>query len=76
MMLNVSMTGAINIACGFIVMSLLPPVPEKVKFGFTAEEKEMSIQRSKEAYNTLGAKVKPKQLLALVKDPKSYFYGK
>ncbi len=70
------MSGPITIACGFIVMAILPPVPEKVKFGFTKQEKEMAVQRSQEAFNTTDAKVKPKQLLAMVKDPKTYFYSK
>lgn len=56
-------------------MALLPPVPEKLRFGFSQEEKEMAIIRSQEAYNTVDAKIAPKQLVALVKDPKTYLHG-
>jgi glycine betaine/choline ABC-type transport system substrate-binding protein len=57
-------------------MAVLPSVPEKVSFGFTKQEKEMALRRTQEAYNTTDAKIKPKQLVALAKDPKTYFYSK
>ncbi|KAJ9643658.1 hypothetical protein H2204_001803 [Knufia peltigerae] len=66
--------GPITIACGFIILALLPPVPEKVRFGFTEAEKSMAMLRSREAYNTLHAKITPKQLLGLMKDVKIYLY--
>jgi hypothetical protein len=61
------------VAYGFVVLFLLPPVPEKLKRGFSAEQKDIAVRRSKEAYNTLDAKIDLKQLLKLLKDPKSYF---
>ena len=67
--------GAISIGYGFVIFAILPPVPEKLKWGFTTEQKEIAIRRSKEAYNILDAKINPRQLLWLFKDPKIYFYG-
>jgi hypothetical protein len=64
-----------SIAYGSIIFILLPPVPEKLKWGFTSEQKDIAIRRSREAYNIIDAKINPRQLLALLKDPKIYFYG-
>lgn len=72
---NSSLTGAVSIAYGFVIFALLPPVPEKLKWGFTAEQKGIAIRRSREAYNIIDAKINPRQLVALLKDPKIYFYG-
>lgn len=64
-----------SIAYALVIFVLLPPVPEKLKWGFNAEEKQIAIQRSKEAYNIIDAKINPRQLIWLLKDPKIYFYG-
>jgi hypothetical protein len=65
----------VSIAHGFVILVLLPPVPEKIKWGFTKEEKDIAIRRTKEAYNATDAKINPRQLLALLKDVKAYLYG-
>lgn len=69
------LSGAISIAYAFVLYVLLPPVPEKVTWGFSAEQKEIAVRRSREAYNVIGAKIRPRQLFNLLKDPKTYFYG-
>lgn len=56
-------------------MALLPPVPERVHRFFTAEEKQIAIRRSKQAFNTPHTGVKRKQLRAVLTDHKVWFYG-
>ena len=56
-------------------MVLLPPVPEKVKRGFTEQEKKIAKRRTIEAYNVPGTGIHPKHLRSLAKDPKVYFYS-
>lgn len=68
-------SGVITIAYGFVVLFLLPPVPEKVKWGFSQEQKEIARRRTLEAYNVEDAKINPKHILLLAVDPKIYFYG-
>ena len=62
-------------AYGFVIFFLLPPVPEKIKWGFTEEQKEIAKRRTREAFNVEDAKINPRLLLALAKDPQTYFYG-
>lgn len=59
-----------------MILWLLPPVPEKVKWGFSAREKEIAKNRTAEAYNVEDAKINPQHLIQLFKDPKIYFFGK
>ncbi|GAB5587371.1 hypothetical protein Unana1_02271 [Umbelopsis nana] len=66
--------GIISTAFGFIVFILLPPVPERVKFGFTKEEKIIAMKRSKENHNTLNAVIRPEQILLTFKQPLLYLY--
>ncbi|BCS19859.1 uncharacterized protein APUU_20291S [Aspergillus puulaauensis] len=54
--------GVVSIGSGFFVMALLPPVPERAHRFFTAEEKQIAIRRSKQAFNTPHTGVKLKQL--------------
>lgn len=68
-------SGVITITYGFVVLFLLPPVPEKVKWGFSQEQKEIARRRTLEAYNVEDAKIHPKHILLIAKDPKIYFYG-
>jgi hypothetical protein len=68
--------GIISVTFGFIVFLLLPPVPERLTWGWSAKQKEIAVRRSREAYNVTGAKIHLKQLLDLVKDAKAWFYGK
>ena len=62
-----------SIGSGIVVMLILPPVPEKVKWGFSSKEKAIAVRRTEESFNVVGAKVDLKRLLDLVKDPKIYF---
>lgn len=64
-----------TIGFGLIIFFLLPPVPERLKWGWTEEEKQISLRRTREAYNEVEAKIRPKHLLELFKDPKVYFLG-
>ncbi|PWY68991.1 putative pantothenate transporter [Aspergillus sclerotioniger CBS 115572] len=66
--------GCITVAVGVFVLFVLPPVPEKLRWGFTSAEKEMAIRRSREAFNADNARIVPRQLLALGRDGKIYFY--
>ncbi|KAL1962679.1 hypothetical protein VTN77DRAFT_9313 [Rasamsonia byssochlamydoides] len=65
--------GVISALYGFVVLFSLPPVPERVKWGFTAREKEIAKQRTAKAYNVENAAVNWKHLIVLAKDPKVYF---
>jgi sugar phosphate permease len=61
--------GCFSIGIGLIAFALLPPVPERVKFGLSPKEKDIAIQRSIEAYNTLDAKINVKKILPVFKKP-------
>ena len=54
-------------------MLILPPVPEKIRWGYSAKEKAIAVRRTEESYNVVGAKINLHHLLELVKDPKIYF---
>jgi hypothetical protein len=60
---------------GFVVLVLLPSTPEKKSWAFSEKEQEIGMRRSREAFNIAHSKVEPKQLIAVVKDPKVWVYG-
>ena len=62
--------GIVPIGWAFVVFFCLPASPETLGFGFTKDEKEILIKRSRAAYNTAESKVRPKLLLKLLADPK------
>jgi hypothetical protein len=64
-----------SVAWGFAVLALLPPTPEKARAFFTQSEKDMAMQRSRESFNDIHAKVQPKHILLLFKDWDTYFYS-
>ncbi|KAI8583857.1 hypothetical protein K450DRAFT_169011 [Umbelopsis ramanniana AG] len=66
--------GIMSTGFAFIVLLLLPPVPENVRFGFTADEKRLAIARSVEAYNTVDAKIDKGQIIAIFKQPLIYIF--
>ncbi|OQV08074.1 hypothetical protein CLAIMM_12399 [Cladophialophora immunda] len=66
--------GVITIAFGFVIFFLLPGAPERLRWGWTAEEKEYAIRRTREAYNIEGNKIHPKHILDLFKTPKLYLF--
>ena len=68
--------GVISVGSGFIVMLLLPPVPERIRWFFTEEEKQIAVRRSKQAFNTPDTGFKLGQLKAVLRDRKIWFYCK
>lgn len=67
----------IPIGFSVIVLLVLPPLPEKLKWGFTKEEKEIALRRQKEAHMDAGGRKFHKEHVPLVfKDPKLYGFGK
>ena len=66
--------GCMSIGFGILVIVFLPPVPEKVKVGFTADDKRMAVIRTQQAHNTPGAKIKWKTVPSTFKDPMLYVY--
>ena len=68
------MEGFLSIAYGFVVLLILPPVPEKLRWGFTEDEKRLAIIRTQQANNTPGAKIRWKEVLPSLKEPMLYVY--
>jgi hypothetical protein len=66
--------GIMSIGYGIIVMIFLPPVPEKLRWGFTADEKRLAVIRTQQANNTPGAKIRWTDVLPAFKDPMLYVY--
>lgn len=62
--------GVIPIIWGFVVLALLPPTPEKVRFGFSDDEKKLIVRRSRASHNTGDGTIRPKLILKLLLDPK------
>jgi MFS family permease len=65
--------GIMSVGFSLIVWLLLPPVPERVRLGFTVEEKRIAIARSVQAFNTLDAKINKSHIGAVFKQPFIYF---
>jgi hypothetical protein len=65
-----------SVGFGFVVLLLLPASPEKLRWFFTAEEKEIALRRYREAFNIERTKVSPRQVLNTFKDPKAWLYSK
>lgn len=61
--------GLTSIGYGLIVLLALPPVPEKLRWGFTEDEKRLAIIRTRAAHNTPGAKIRWKEVLPSLKSP-------
>ncbi|KIX06606.1 uncharacterized protein Z518_04582 [Rhinocladiella mackenziei CBS 650.93] len=72
--------GSMAMGIGILAWLLLPRFPddlqkrEKRHWLFTREEINIAVERFA-SYNTVGEKVQTKQLIAVLKDPKSYFYA-
>jgi len=62
--------GIIPIGWAWVILFLLPHTPERVKFGFTEEEKQLIIRRSRRAQNTGESKILPRKILQVVCDYK------
>lgn len=66
--------GVLSIGYGVLVLIFLPPVPEKLNWGFTKDEKRMAVIRTQQANNTPGAKIRWKEVLPAFKSPMLYVY--
>lgn len=66
--------GLISVAFGFLVLFALPPVPERLKWGFSVEEKRMAVVRTWQANNTPHTKVNFRQLLIPFRWPTLYVW--
>lgn len=55
-------------------MALLPSTPETLRWGFSESEKQIADRRTRENFNIPHTRIRPKQLLAVIKDPKAWFY--
>ncbi|RYP46677.1 hypothetical protein DL768_007149 [Monosporascus sp. mg162] len=62
--------GLIPIIWAFAVWALLPPTPEKVRFGFSEAEKKQIVTRSRASHNTGNGTIRPKLIIKLLLDPK------
>lgn len=68
--------GVVSVGWGFVIIALLPPLPDQVRWGFNEKEKALAKQRQIEAYNDPSAKIRPKKVLEIFKDRRYYLYGK
>lgn len=67
--------GVVSVAWGVVILLLLPPLPDQIRWGFTEDEKALARRRAIEGYNDLDAEIKPKQILSIFKDRRLYLYG-
>lgn len=67
--------GVITLGWGLIVLVVLPPVPERVRWGFTKEEKRLLVIRTWEANNTPNATFKWSQVHVTFRDPMFYSFA-
>lgn len=67
--------GVMAIGVGLIALFLLPPVPEKLRFGFTSDEKRLALRRTRQANNTPFATVQWKQAAKLFTRPMLYSWS-
>lgn len=66
--------GITSIGFGVVVMLLLPPVPERLRWGFSADEKRLAIVRTLQANNTPGARIRWTEVPTAFKNPMLYVY--
>ncbi|KAK4223101.1 putative transporter [Podospora fimiseda] len=67
--------GVVSVGFGLVILFLLPTTPERVKWGFSKDEKKIAMRRTEEAYNVPNAKPNGAQFVAALKDPKTWFYS-
>ena len=68
--------GVVSVGFGALIFFILPTTPERVKWGFSKGEKEIAMRRTREAYNVPNTRPNAAQLLAAVRDRKTWFYSK
>ncbi|KAK5053818.1 hypothetical protein LTR84_001780 [Exophiala bonariae] len=61
--------GLLSTCFGLVILVFLPPVPEKLKWGWTPEEKRMAVIRTQWANNTPGSKIRWKEVIPAFKSP-------
>ncbi|KAK3987285.1 putative transporter [Cladorrhinum sp. PSN332] len=66
--------GVVSVGFGVLILFLLPTTPERVKWGFSKEEKKIAMRRTEEAFNVPNAKPNSAQFFAALRDPKTWFY--
>lgn len=66
--------GILAVGYGIVVLIFLPPVPEKIRWGFTEDEKRLAIIRTQQANNTPGAKIRWKEVLPSLFSPMLWVY--
>lgn len=66
--------GIISIGYGFVVVFFLPAVPERLKWGFSEDEKRLAIVRTLQANNTPGAKIRWVEVPQTFQSPMLYVY--
>ncbi|KAL1647057.1 hypothetical protein SLS58_002827 [Diplodia intermedia] len=62
--------GVVPVAWAAVVATLLPSTPERIRWGFSAAEKEAVVARSRAVHNTGDSTIRPKLILRLLADPK------
>jgi MFS family permease len=67
--------GVITIGIGVIVLIALPPVPERVRWGFSADEKRLAVIRTRSANNTPNATFRWHQVSKTLASPPLYTYA-
>ena len=61
--------GLLSVCFGLLVLAILPPVPEKLRWGFNNDEKRLAIIRTQWANNTPHAKIRWKEVPKALKFP-------
>ena len=66
--------GIIPCAFAFVVLVLLPASPSTLRFGFSREEKELAIRRSRQAHNTAEARLEIKKIPLVLLSPHFWLF--
>jgi hypothetical protein len=65
----------IPIVFGFVVIAFLPSLPERTRWGFSAAEKKVLVERTRRAYNSEDSRVRIPLIWVTLKDPKILLIG-
>lgn len=61
--------GVLSIGCGLVALFILPESPDKIKFGFSADEKRLALIRLQQANNTPHERIRWKSVPGAFKNP-------
>lgn len=65
-----------SVAFSVVVLVVLPPLPEKLKRGFSEQEKQIALRRQRDAHMDAGGKkFDASHIPKVFKDPKLYGFG-